>query len=65
MAKEKKERFWLIKKEAISYLKISQRTIENYVNQGILRSYILGGRVYFDKYEIDEDIIRFRGGPRV
>ena len=62
MAKEKKERLWLIKKEAISYLKISPRTIENYVNQGILRSHRLGGRVYFDKFEIDEDIVRFRGG---
>jgi excisionase family DNA binding protein len=56
-SKEKKERKWLAKKDAMRYLSISQRTIENWVNEGLLRSYRLGGRIFFDQYEIDEDIV--------
>jgi len=59
---EKKERKWLSKKDAVRYLSISQRTIENWVNQGIVRAYRLGGRVFFDQFELDEDILGSRTG---
>jgi excisionase family DNA binding protein len=59
---EKKERKWLAKKDAVRYLSISQRTIENWVNQGIVRAYRLGGRVFFDQYELDADIANSRNG---
>jgi|GEM_PF-4555466 len=59
---EIKERKWLVKKDAVRYLSISQRTIENWVNQGIVRSYRLGGRVFFDQNELDEDISCSRSG---
>jgi excisionase family DNA binding protein len=54
------ERRWLIKKDAMRYLKISQRTIENWVNQGVIKSYQLGGRIFFDQNEIDQDIANSR-----
>jgi len=60
-----KERKWLSKKDAIRYLSISQRTIENWVNKGLVRSYQLGGRIFFDQYELDEDIIACRKGCSV
>jgi excisionase family DNA binding protein len=67
MAKEKetKERKWLAKKDATRYLSISQRTIENWVNQGIVRAYRLGGRVFFDQFELDEDILNSRSGCKI
>ena len=58
--KVKKERKWLSKKDAMRYLSISQRCIENYVNNGFLRAYRLGGRIFFDQYELDEDITKSR-----
>ena len=42
------------------YLFISQRTIENWVNDGIIKSYQLGGRIFFDQFELDEDIANSR-----
>ncbi len=62
---EKKERKWLAKKDAVRYLSISQRTIENWVNQGIVRAYRLGGRVFFDQFELDEDILNSRSGSKI
>lgn len=62
---EKKDRKWLAKKDAVRYLSISQRTIENWVNQGIVRAYRLGGRVFFDQFELDEDILRSRNGAKI
>ncbi len=62
MGNEKKERKWLPKKDAIRYLHISQRTIENWVNLGIICSYQLGGRIFFDQFELDEAILRSRFG---
>ena len=53
---EKPKRKWLAKKEAMNYLSVSQRTIENYVNQGFLCAYRLGGKIFFDQNEIDEKI---------
>lgn len=53
---EKPEPKWLTKKEAMQYLKISQRTIENYFNQGVLVAYRLGGKIFLDKNQIDQTI---------
>lgn len=58
----KKERKWLTKKDAMRYLYISQRTIENWVNLGIIKSYQLGGRIFFDQFELDEAILTSRSG---
>lgn len=58
--KKDKERKWLTKKDAIRYLHISTRTIENWVRDGIIRSYRLGGRIFFDQNELDEDITKGR-----
>lgn len=57
-----KERKWMTKKDVMRYLSISQRCLENWVNQGIVRSYRIGGRVFFDQFEIDEDITKSRSG---
>lgn len=62
---EKKERKWLAKKDAVRYLSISQRCIENWVNRGIIRAYRLGGRVFFDQFELDEDILNSRSGRKI
>ena len=56
--KERSERKWVVKKELMRYLSISQRTIENWVNKGLIKAYKLGGRIYFDLVEIDEAITR-------
>lgn len=56
MQKSSKDRKWLGKKDLMRYLSISKRTVENWMSQGIIHYYRLGGKIYFDKYEIDEDI---------
>ena len=56
MQKSSKDRKWLGKKDLMRYLSISKRTVENWMGQGIIRYYRLGGKIYFDQYEIDEDI---------
>lgn len=57
---EKKEMFdelkWLPKKDAMRYLSVCQRTIENWSNQGLIEPHLLGGRVYFDRFELDNAI---------
>lgn len=59
MAKEKdlKARAWLPKKDAARYLYCSLRCIENYVNAGLITAYKLGGKIFFDRYELDEVIV--------
>lgn len=47
---------WLTKKDLTRYLPISIRTVENYVKQGIFKAYKIGGRVLFNKDEIDKVI---------
>ncbi len=47
---------WLTKKELTRYLPISLRSIENYVKQGIFKSYRIGGKILFNIAEIDEAI---------
>jgi len=47
---------WLTKKDAMQYLSLSKRGIENHTSSGVLRYYKLKGRVYFDRDELDEDI---------
>lgn len=47
---------WLTKKDLTRYLPISMRTVENYVKQGIFKAYKIGGRVLFNKDEIDKVI---------
>jgi excisionase family DNA binding protein len=44
---------WLTKKEAAMYLKLSVRSIENLIKNGLLQSHKLGGRVLLDIKEID------------
>ena len=44
---------WLPKKDLMRYLSVSQRWIENHVKNGNLKSYRFGGKVYFDRDEID------------
>jgi excisionase family DNA binding protein len=61
---KKEERKWLVKKELMRYLSISQRTVENWANQGIIKAYKLGGRVYFDQFELDETMLRSRFGNK-
>ncbi len=62
--KDNKERRWLTKKDATRYLSISTRCIENWVSQGVIRSYRLGGKVFFDQFEIDQDILASRNGVK-
>lgn len=47
------ERKWIAKKAVQSYLNISLRTIENWVNKRLITKYILGGKVYFNEPELD------------
>jgi excisionase family DNA binding protein len=44
---------WLTKKDLCQYLKVSLRTVENWTSQGIIKAYKLGGRVLFNREEID------------
>ncbi len=54
--KPNKERKWMGKKDLMRYLSISKRTVENWMSQGTIRYYRMGGKIFFDQYEIDEDI---------
>jgi excisionase family DNA binding protein len=47
---------WLTKKDLTRYLPISIRTIENYVKKGLINAYRVGGKVLFNRVEIDEAI---------
>jgi excisionase family DNA binding protein len=42
----------LSRQETASYLKISLVTLHEWTNQGILKSYKIGGRVYYKQDEI-------------
>lgn len=56
--KKQNERKWLVKKDLMRYLSISQRTVENWMRKGVLRAYKVGTRVYFDQNEVDDMISR-------
>ncbi len=44
---------WLTKKDVCQYLRVSLRTVENWTSQGIIKAYKLGGRVIYNREEID------------
>lgn len=47
---------WMTKKDLSRYLPISIRTIENNVKKGIFKAYKVGGRILFNRDEIDQVI---------
>ena len=57
-----KTKVWFTKKDAMRHLSASKRTIENWVKEGIIKSYKLGGRVFFDRDELDDTIRSSRNG---
>ncbi len=61
MQSSKNEPFWISKKQACEYLMIGIRTIEYWVADGTINAYKLGGRIYFDRNELDAAI---KGGAR-
>jgi len=50
----KKERNWMLKKDVMRYLFMSQRALENHMRAKVLKAYKLVGKIYFDKNEIDQ-----------
>lgn len=48
---------WLTKKDLTRYLPISMRSIENYVKRGLFTAYRIGGKVLFNREEIDNTIL--------
>ncbi|MFM7729450.1 MAG: helix-turn-helix domain-containing protein [Flavobacteriales bacterium] len=46
--------FWITKKEAAMYLKLSVRSIEHLIKKQLLPAHKLGGRVLLDVREIDD-----------
>ena len=44
---------WLTKKETAQYLKLSVRSIEHLIKNGLLQAHKIGGRVLLDIKEID------------
>lgn len=51
-AKEPEE--FLTRKETASFLKISYVCLHDWVNKGILKSYKIGNKTYFNRKEINE-----------
>ena len=47
---------YLTKNEAAELLKVNPSTIFNWTSKGILKSYGLGGRIYYKRSEIEECI---------
>jgi excisionase family DNA binding protein len=62
--KSRQERKWLSKKEVLQYLKISQRTLENWASQGLIRTYKIGGKIFIDQFQLDQDILNSRNGSK-
>ena len=44
---------WLTKKETAQYLKLSVRSVEHLIKNGLLQAHKIGGRVLLDVKEID------------
>ena len=44
---------WLTKKETAQYLKLSVRSVEHLIKNGLLQAHKIGGRVLLDIKEID------------
>jgi excisionase family DNA binding protein len=49
---------WLTKKDLTRYLPISTRSVENYVRRGLFKAYRIGGKVLFNREEIDNCILK-------
>lgn len=52
MKKERKQVVLMSREEASSYLRISLPTLHKWTNEGLLKAYRLGGRVYYKQHEI-------------
>lgn len=42
----------LTRKEAAQYLSISLSTLKNWTDEGLIKAYKLGGRIYYKKKEL-------------
>lgn len=52
MKKQRKQVVLMSREEAGAYLKISLPTLHKWTNEGVLKAYRLGGRVYYKQHEI-------------
>lgn len=55
-AKAKEGTVWLTKKDAMRHISASKRALEYYMADGKVRYYQLGGKILFDRDELDQDI---------
>lgn len=54
MNKKKENRNILTRKEASKYLSVSLSTLKFWTDQGLIKSYQLGGRIYYKEVELFE-----------
>jgi len=45
---------WLTIGEVSKHLKISRQTLKNWTAKGELKSYVIGGRIFYKLHELDE-----------
>ena len=53
---ERPGRIWLTTRAAGKHATVSQRTVERWIQQGLLKGYKMGGRVLVDQAELDAAI---------
>jgi predicted site-specific integrase-resolvase len=55
-AKKPKKTILLTREETRSFLRISLATLHRWTNEGLLKAYHLGGKVYYKQHEIIQSL---------